>query len=474
MSFTELIDALRAFRDERDWAQFHSPQNLATALSIEVSELQELMLWKDAGEVEELAASKSGHGLLSDEVADVLIYALLFCDATGIDPEAAIRFKLGKNAERYPVEKAKGSAAKYTELVEHGSQPEAISVETAEHRTPARAVQLPTTMWPAIVAHADWGSNENKRWMCVAELGPDGRYCVAAPEPVGPSPTLIERMTSRAREGRALIGFDFPIGVPSSYADRAGVSSFLELLPALGNGRWGQFYDVAESAEEISPERPFYPMRPGGTKQHHLTEALSVDSMTDLLRRCDRKSETRGAASSIFWTLGGKQVGKAAIIGWRDVLAPVLADGSADVAIWPFDGNLHDLVTRHHVTIAETYPAEACLHLGMTPPGNRWSKTSQEGRRSQAPHLLAWAKRRSVELTPELSAQIEDGFGPPKDSEDPFDALVGLLSMLEVVMGHRPDGAPDDPSVRKVEGWILGQMVANPERAGQPNARSRQ
>ena len=69
MSFPELIDALRAFRDERDWAQFHTPQHLATALSIEVSELQELMLWKDAGEVEELAASKSGHGLLSDELS---------------------------------------------------------------------------------------------------------------------------------------------------------------------------------------------------------------------------------------------------------------------------------------------------------------------------------------------------------------------------------------------------------------------
>ena len=204
-------------------------------------------------------------------------------------------------------------------------------------------------------------------------------------------------------------------------------------------------------------------MRPGGTSQQHLTEALSVESMTDLLRRCDRKSETRGAASSVFWTLGGKQVGKAAIIGWRKVLAPALADGDVDVAVWPFDGNLHDLVTQHRVTLAETYPAEACLHLGMTPPGSRWSKTSQEGRQSQAPHLLDWTRRRSVELTPELCAQIESGFGPSRDAEDPFDALVGLLSMLEVVMGHRPDGAPDDPSVRKLEGWILGQIVASPE-----------
>ena len=238
MSFPELIEALRAFRDERDWAQFHTPQNLATALAIEVSELQELMLWKDAGEVEELAASKSGHGQLSDEIADVLIYALLFCDGTGIDPEAAIRFKLRKNADRYPVEKAKGSAAKYTELAARAGSAKTTVSEAGEQRTAEPGVRLPTTMWPRIVAHADWGSNESKRWMCVAELGPDGRYRVASPEPVGPSPTLIERLTHRAGDERTLIGFDFPIGIPSSYADRAGVSSFPELLPTLGTGRW--------------------------------------------------------------------------------------------------------------------------------------------------------------------------------------------------------------------------------------------
>lgn len=116
MSFQELIESVRSFRDERDWAQFHTPGNLATALSIEVSELQELMLWKNADEVQALAESKDGHGKLSDEIADVLIYTLLFCEATDIDPASAVRIKLRKNAERYPVEKAKGNAAKYTDL----------------------------------------------------------------------------------------------------------------------------------------------------------------------------------------------------------------------------------------------------------------------------------------------------------------------------------------------------------------------
>ena len=74
------------------------------------------MLWKGEEEVDHLVSSKNGHGKLSDEIADVIIYALLFCEAAGIDPEAAVRIKLKKNGEKYPVEKAKGSAAKYTEL----------------------------------------------------------------------------------------------------------------------------------------------------------------------------------------------------------------------------------------------------------------------------------------------------------------------------------------------------------------------
>ena len=148
----------------------------------------------------------------------------------------------------------------------------------------------------------------------------------------------------------------------------------------------------------------------------------------------------------------------AAIIGWREVLGPALMDDSLDVALWPFDGPLIELVSSRAVTIAETYPAEACLHLGMTPPGRGWSKTSQEGRLEQRGALLGWAVRREVELSPDLREMIETGFGPSKDAEDPFDAVLGALSMLEVVLGHRPDGAPQDTAVRQIEGWILGQV----------------
>jgi len=120
MEIQALIDAIVAFRDERDWAQFHTPKNLAAALAIEAAELQELMLWKTEAEVAEFVTAKAEHGKLSDEVADVLIYALLFCEASGIDPAAAVRFKLRKNAEKYPVHLAKGRADKYDRLGEDG------------------------------------------------------------------------------------------------------------------------------------------------------------------------------------------------------------------------------------------------------------------------------------------------------------------------------------------------------------------
>ena len=118
MELPALVKQILAFRDERDWAQFHTPKNLAAALAVEAAELQELMLWKGEEEVDHLVSSKNGHVKLSDEIADVLIYALLFCDAAGIDPDAAVRIKLRKNAEKYPVDLAKGSAKKYTEFSE--------------------------------------------------------------------------------------------------------------------------------------------------------------------------------------------------------------------------------------------------------------------------------------------------------------------------------------------------------------------
>jgi dCTP diphosphatase len=117
MHLTELEhlrDALRVFAAERDWDQFHSPKNLAMALSAEAGELLETFQWL----TEEQSRSLSPEALAAagDEVADVLLYLIRLCDQLGIDPVAAAQRKLLANARKYPVEKARGNSKKYTEL----------------------------------------------------------------------------------------------------------------------------------------------------------------------------------------------------------------------------------------------------------------------------------------------------------------------------------------------------------------------
>ncbi len=110
------LNNIVAFRDTRDWQQFHTPQNLAAALSIEASELQEAMLWMTDAEANQFVSSPAGRDKVCREIADVLIFALLFCHKIGIDPIKAIQEKLAENSTKYPSELARGKATKYTDL----------------------------------------------------------------------------------------------------------------------------------------------------------------------------------------------------------------------------------------------------------------------------------------------------------------------------------------------------------------------
>jgi NTP pyrophosphatase (non-canonical NTP hydrolase) len=109
--FKRLTNMVIAFRDERDWQQFHNPKDLALSLSLEASELLEIFQWKTS----EKAVEKNLDNM-KEELADILMYALLFANETGIDLVKAIEQKIQKNNEKYPVEKAYGSNAKYTEF----------------------------------------------------------------------------------------------------------------------------------------------------------------------------------------------------------------------------------------------------------------------------------------------------------------------------------------------------------------------
>ena len=114
MTIEEIQDRIRKFRDERDWMQFHNPKDMAAALAIEAAELQEIFLWQTGDAIEATATAKRER--IEEEIADVAVYLLELADNLGVDLPKAIESKLAKNALKYPVEKAKGSNAKYTEL----------------------------------------------------------------------------------------------------------------------------------------------------------------------------------------------------------------------------------------------------------------------------------------------------------------------------------------------------------------------
>ena len=104
----KITDALHAFRDDRDWAQFHNPKDLAIALSVEASELLEVFLWKPA--------EQADVARVREELADVFAFAFQIAAHYDLDVQQIVSEKMEKNKLKYPVEKSRGSSKKYTEL----------------------------------------------------------------------------------------------------------------------------------------------------------------------------------------------------------------------------------------------------------------------------------------------------------------------------------------------------------------------
>ncbi len=116
MISSELKAAILQFRRDRDWEQFHSPRNLATAISIEASELLEPFRWANDTEAGEIAKGQKAE--LAQEVADLVILLTYFADGLAIDLEKAVTEKLAVNAHKYPVEEFRGSSRKYSHRLE--------------------------------------------------------------------------------------------------------------------------------------------------------------------------------------------------------------------------------------------------------------------------------------------------------------------------------------------------------------------
>jgi hypothetical protein len=322
----------------------------------------------------------------------------------------------------------------------------------------------PQSPLPAVVAHADWGCDPRKRQVATAVLAPEAgpahyRVVSLAAAPGGgrgERPGLfaelagVAELAGRPGTGTVLIGFDFTIGLPRAYAAAVGAESFPAFLSGLGSPPWQDFDRVAERPEEISLRRPFYPYRPGGTRREQLYAGLGL-SAAQLRRRCDGSD-----AETLFWTLGAKQAGKASLSGWR-LLRQAHAAG-ADIALWPFDGDLPALLAAaRQVTVAETYPREFYRRIGA-PSRSRWSKRRQPDRLECVPALLAWADSLGIGWDESIRRRAGAGFSAGPTGEDEFDAVVGMLGLIGVVTGAVPAGTPpDDAAVLATEGWILGR-----------------
>lgn len=116
IDLSKLETALQAFADERDWQQFHTPKNLAMALTGEVGELVELFQWLTPEHSNGVATDPKTAQAVRDELADVLLYVVRLASVLKVDLDAAVRDKLKANAAKYPVEKSHGNSKKYTDL----------------------------------------------------------------------------------------------------------------------------------------------------------------------------------------------------------------------------------------------------------------------------------------------------------------------------------------------------------------------
>jgi dCTP diphosphatase len=116
LGMDDLVRAVLAFRDERDWQQFHNPKDLAISISLESAELLEPFQWKTPAEVATFLDSEENRRRVADEMADVLILLVSMADVVGVDLIEAARRKLAENARKYPVDLAKGNAKKYDTL----------------------------------------------------------------------------------------------------------------------------------------------------------------------------------------------------------------------------------------------------------------------------------------------------------------------------------------------------------------------
>ena len=305
-----------------------------------------------------------------------------------------------------------------------------------------------------IAAHADWSTDRRKRWMSVASGLPE----FGTPPPRARSAKSWGIADGLLAPGLPVaLGLDLPLGLPRAYAAARPEADFPAFLRGLADTPG--FFEVSAGLDTVSPARPFYPARGirGMTRAAHAA-ALGFAGPEGLSRWCDRATAERPAGAPVFWTLGANQSGKAAISAWRDWLVPALAarrTGAPADQLWPFQGGMQRAAGARGGGAGGGLSGRGVAALRV----EAGRQQAGEGpRRALAPALLAvMAARGCCRTRP--CRRVAEGFGADAAGEDRFDSAIGLLGLIAVLDGARPDFVPDDPWIRRWEGWVLGQTA---------------
>ena len=304
----------------------------------------------------------------------------------------------------------------------------------------------------ALAAHADWSIDPRKRWVAVARRAAAG-WVLASAASGRRRADFLARLRAEAgwraggaRRRSAARACRAPTRRSGAEAD------FLQFLQAARN--WPDFFRVCATLEELAPDRPFYPARgiAGMTRASHAA-ALGLGAATGLSRACDRATAERPAGAPLFWTLGANQSGKAAIAAWRDMLLPALAAGEA-VRLWPFAGPFRVAAGARRGGAGRDLSGRGAAPSRHPPEGQQ----APPGRPCRGvacrcwPRCSGWTSPPSAALRP----PCVDGFGADAAGEDRFDCVLGVLCVLNVLAGNRPDTAPDDPWIRRLGGLGAG------------------
>ncbi|PKR58696.1 methyltransferase type 12 [Thalassospira lohafexi] len=299
--------------------------------------------------------------------------------------------------------------------------------------------------------HADWSMSVKARWVAKARRSDHG-WLIHAIEPVGMLNQFRQSLSDHGSSQSIWLGLDMPIGFANRWYEAAGVDDFITLLGFLTTPQWQDFFDVCATKTEITHKRPFYPKSSGvkgSVTRDDLVKRLGLSEFKDLHRQCEHATGNRNAACPSFWTLGANQVGKGMLHGLKSLIIPGHQDG---FNIWPYSGDLAACTNRPGTTLIETYPAEVYAWLGI----GDVTKSNRDSRAMAVARLIATARDSDIEILPAVIDDIKDGFGPDQGKDDAFDALVGVMGLILIANGKRPQNLPIDDIIQNREGWIVG------------------